>query len=324
MARPGLFASLRPRALAWPAALLAALAGRDASATACAGPEVRSDAHVAGRWSPAIASLRDELRALRDIDTCGRVSLFGAADAVVVEVALPDGRAATRRVERPEELVAAVGSLLVLPPAPLAPAASPAASPAAPPAALPPVTLPAPAADRPAAALPPARPPTRFEGGLALGVRLSQGYFFGPGLAAFSNLSSGSWLLSAHFRSTFFEVLTTNNPSKFSARSAALSAQLGRRLRSSAVDVDFLAGPALVIEREEQRRPGPNELARDSDVRLVGVVRLVQREASFFGTLDAEISPMRLLGEPHQPNPNLPPLPSWSAGFAVGFMRGLF
>ena len=91
-------------------AIAGALGARPALAAdrPCSPMAVDADARVRSLWPAAAEHVREAFDARDDIDTCARVRLrIGAASdaAIVVEVILPDGRAASRAVARREDVV---------------------------------------------------------------------------------------------------------------------------------------------------------------------------------------------------------------------------
>jgi hypothetical protein len=324
--RRGLLAA--PLALAW--ALTAAHAAASSGPAPCVGPEVEADGHVGPRWAAAVGSLRGALRALSDIDTCGKIAIFSAGEHVVVQVTLRDGRSTARRVEGPDELVATVGSLMLLPPAttqgaaaPSAPASSGSAAPAQ-------ASSSPPSAGTPpgAGGPPPAARRLSLEVGAGLAVRLTGSpNYVGPGGAAHAQLVGESWLLGAGFRGSAVEVLLHDNPKGYDVQAAAISVFVGRRATLGPVSLDAAAGPELLFEGQDFD-PGGQEGRYEAthDYRVVGLMR-VQRAASRvgpFGQLDADLSPRRSLGHHRHPDRSLPELSAWSVGVSLGVTGALF
>lgn len=296
-----------------------------AAAEQCAGPSISSDAHVPAAFGPAVKSLREELRPIGDVDTCGKVSILGAGDAVVVHVVLRDGRTTFRRVARSQELSATVASLLLLPRG-VDPEHREVEGPDAPPA----------PAEPPAPALQPIAAAARIglEGGGGLGGRLAQGSYVGLGAVAFGHVLVNDWLLGLHFRASLREVLASDNPSGFHLQTAAFAAHAGRRFSPSPVSIDVAGGPSLVFESQDldRRRQEADHPAREGasatsqDVRLGGLVRVSTDSRPFrlFGVLDGDISPSRAFGTPRRPIAQLPALPAWSVGFSLGVIGAAF
>jgi hypothetical protein len=313
---------MRPPAIPFALTLAAALLAAPARAgTGCTGPEVRSDGRVPPGFARALAALGDELRAVGDVDSCGVVTVFGAGDAVLVQVTLGDGRGVTRRVVRPDELSATVASLLVAPPKTqddpvvrLPTTAAPATSS--------PHDLPPP----PPAQAPIPREPARIEIGGGLSGRMSGAHYLGAGLGAFGQVALGRILLGATFRASPFEVRADDNPRGFHLSTSSLAAMAGRRTRIGPVQADWLGGPALVVEHEERHEADGSEISAGSvDVRLAAQARFAPPGSGFrlYGAVDGEVSPGRFFGESNRPDRRLPPLPTWSLGLSVGVTGGL-
>lgn len=108
--------------------------------------------------------------------------------------------------------------------------------------------------------------------------------------------------------------------------SGAIGVELGHRWNIAPVSCDALIGPSVVLESQEAYGPPsvPTEGIEGSalDGRLNLKLRASAPSSSrlrVYAAGDVEVSPHRLL-RPKQLNPDLPPLPSWSTGLAVGVM----
>ena len=98
-------------------ALAAATGARPALAAEgrCAALSVQADERVRMLWPDLADGAREALEARDDVDPCARVALSRAGAAIRVEVALPDGRLASRVVSGPEDVVPTLEALLLVP-----------------------------------------------------------------------------------------------------------------------------------------------------------------------------------------------------------------
>jgi hypothetical protein len=112
-------AMMRDPAVSFPILLLGSLlAGRPAFAEVgpCSSIAIEADPATDARWPGFLADLRARFDACEGIDRCARVTLsVRDASSIVVEVALPDGRSATRSVARREDVGPTLEALLLVP-----------------------------------------------------------------------------------------------------------------------------------------------------------------------------------------------------------------
>src|SRR5262245_2661156 len=108
--------------------------GALAAERACPGMTIETDASFRSHWPDLLARIESELPARADVDACARVGLRAEGDAVIeVSVALPDGRAASRRLTEGDDVIPTLQALLLVPdPSPPTPAAVSPPTPTAP------------------------------------------------------------------------------------------------------------------------------------------------------------------------------------------------
>ena len=93
----------------WPLLAVVAAAPAAAAERPCPVLAVEADPGVQTRWPDLAARIRAAFGGRDDIDACGHVRL-GLRDASIeVTVALPDGRSASRVLERPDDVRTDVG-----------------------------------------------------------------------------------------------------------------------------------------------------------------------------------------------------------------------
>jgi hypothetical protein len=253
-----------------------------------------------------------------DLDRCAAIRLEPSGEEVSLRVSLRDGRRAARRVAEPERLLEAVEALLILP---SAPASEPPPSKAD----RPPVVD----VERPsfagAAAAANAIKPAHLELGLGAAGRIAGAAapYGGAGFASFAQLSHRALVVDVTARYDIVDdTITQPSPSGFSMQTIGLGVGIGYRLESGAIDFDTVAGPQIIIEMQDAEGVFDGLGGRASDLRFDLLLRLsVPRQARtrFFAAADAEASPIRMR-KAQSMNANLPALPSWSSGIAVGIM----
>lgn len=323
------------------AALVATLAGFCPHAAlalerSCPGMTIEPDAGFRARFPDLLERIQNEFMARVDLDACARVELGLAGDAITVSVTLPDGRAASRSVNRREDVAPTLQALLLVPdrPAP-APAAAAAAAAAAP------AMLPAPprrakVAERPS---PPDRDaPTPSTAARSLGIELSvitgarvgDGQV-GYGVGALSFLEVHGWLLGFEGRADGYRALVGGDPQT----ALELAILTGRRFDFDSVALDLTAGPAVamkglavshteVMQVSESGSGTPPPPPPRSDPSSGPVPRLLlgarfgffPRSAfrTFVG-IDGEVGPGRVADDA---GPSSARLPTYSVGLALG------
>lgn len=310
-------------------AMLAGIAGsnRVLAAERCAAPAVEADADVGARWPHLSERVRGALDGRGDVDACARVTIGLALAGIVVVVALPDGRQASRVVSRAEDVVPTLEALLLLPgsaaPAPEAAPVRP-AKPADPQ----PVVAPSPApvlSARPATKAEPVR--LRLEFSLVTGGRAGDGQV-GFNLGALTLFDVAGWLVGFEAAASAYQRVS-GDPG-----GAALAAAIvgGRRIRFNDVTVDLIAGPALamrgighsvVVARMADGSGTPPPAVDDGPwARLLCGARVNFRARSVvrpFAGLDGEIA----LGRQSADGPaGEARLPAWTVGAVAGMTVG--
>jgi hypothetical protein len=306
---------------------------------ACASLAIESDAALRERWPDLIPRIRDDLRAADDLDACARVSLSLRADAAIgVTVALPDGRAASRTVQRLDDVSPTLQALLLVPEPTYAESA-------------PTATRILPKASRRTETRTPARTPARptAEGrdalgsastnsdtGLGIELSVVTGARIGDGQASFglgavSFLDFSGWLLGFGGRVDGYRTLS-GGPSDAALELGVL---LGKRLRFPTVTLDVVAGPGIAIKGEmsgrqvlavqmpaERTAEPPPESSSGPVPRLLAGARLGFSPHSILRTfvgIEAAFGPARAEGSP---SPDSPSLPNWTLGLALGATLG--
>jgi hypothetical protein len=195
----------------------------------CTPMTVETDARVAARWPDLQEQVRQAFEARANIDTCARVEVTMTNAAIAVAVVLPDGRAASRRVSRQEDVLPTLQALLVMPadqrpevPAPTILTATSRESPAG---------LPAPVSGR-----------LGIELSALAGVRAGDGQM-GGGLGVLTFVDLTGWLVGFAGRADFYEELEGGPP----AGALVLAILGGRRFRSGTLALDVAGGPAVAM-----------------------------------------------------------------------------
>ena len=301
---------------------------------ACSAANVASNDALRGQWPDLVPRVRDEVLSRHDVDACARISLGLEPDTTIrIEVALPDGRSASRAGLRQEDVIPVLQALLLVPeradassaPASSTKAGSPLRSPA-----------PRPATDDPNGS---STSPTARAAGFGVELSVIGGGRFGDGqvsygLGAQSFLAIGGWLVGFEGRADRYHELSGAQPEP----ALELGALAGRRLRFEGVTLDLAAGPGFAIKgamadtqevvAADGTLPGqipppppPEELSSGAVPRLLASVRLgfsphsVLR--SFIG-VDGTFGPARADGA----SPNSPALPRWTMGLTLGATVG--
>ena len=312
---------------------------------------VEADASVGAQWRGIVDDLRAVLHGRDDLDRGARVRLAARHGSVEVQVVLPDGRYAERSIRRREDVVPTIEGLLLVP-QPSAPTATPAAAAVAPEAqdvplaATPespvgPASQPAPEvrpdrglADRDAMPHVPADRPERLriELSVVTGARIGADRQGSVGIGAMSFLDISGWLLGFEGRADRYQTLdptapgTGKPPSGASGGALELSVLGGRRLRFGSTSLDLVAGPAAALQGTttfQTQSPGTgngvSESSSSTAPRLVLGARLnfgARSTVRWFVGLDGELGPDRA------DNTDVPHLPIWTAGLALGATLG--
>ena len=285
-------------------------------------PHVHLELAGKSEWEAEVPALRARLTALGHVDACARVTIRAEATGVSVNVK-SDSHPATRHLTEPSELVRTVEALVVLP-APID-AVDDA-----------PLVDALPAAPRPAERQQPAPPPvhpvfaSHIEFAAAASARVGGNPLMaGAGIAAFAGLVEGNWLVGVDARWEFADgYVSAAPPSGFSMDSGAIGVAVGHRSRIGAFACDALVGPTLVLESQEAFGSTPEASdgigASALDARLDLTLRATGPTSSrvrMSAAGDIKVSPHRVLHPKHL-DPELPPLPAWTSGLAVGVAWG--
>jgi hypothetical protein len=278
----------------------------------CLSPRIHLELDDRPEWEAEIPALRARLQALQHVDACAHVTIRTEANGVVVNVT-SGGRSATRFVTDPHELVRTVEALVVLPPSLDEPVVAPAESP-----------------PREAPSAPPAAVTTHMELAAGASVRLGGSPLtIGGGVAGSAGLVDRGWLLGVSARWELVDdLLSVPEPSGFSMGSGAIGVEVGHRWRIGEFDADALIGPTVALESQEAfgSASNSNEGIGGSalDARLNLKVRASSPASSrlrVYAAGDVEVSPRRIVHK-KQLDPELPPLPFWTSGLAVGVLWG--
>jgi hypothetical protein len=287
---------------------------------------VQIESGLAERWSASIAQLCEELPTMNDADPSVRLHIAPDGDALILQVALVDGRSASRRVRTPEELAFTVEALTALPLTPSAAAASreaPAAeSPTAHVLANPPASDPKPSAV-PAVVSP---APLSVElGVLATGRVARAPTYLSPGFAGFAGVRIRDWLMELTLRWDLLQVMVGQTPPPdFEMESLGAGFSVGKRaFAAPGLGLDVGGSALLLAEKQSFAHHGVASAPEVSDVEpdirvgLFSRLSLGQSAWHWAVSLDAEVSPLRLR-RARRIEPDAPTLPTWSVGLGLG------
>jgi hypothetical protein len=328
-----------------PGLVLAALAASPALAAdgPCPRMIVAANAEVRALWPEVNEHVHEAFDARDDIDRCARVELSRRSEWIDVEVALPDGRIASRLGLRQQDVVPTLAALLLVPerqaqaPEPQAAEGAlelPQPSAAASPQPVPPriARLEAALRDSPERlkSVQPEPEHVRFEFSLATGARVGDGHAV-LGLGVLSFLDILGWLVGFEGKAESYARIADGR----SASALALAVLGGRRLRFGTVALDLIAGPRLALFGSSSTNfvksadaaavaPPPEPMSTDGFVprMLVGAHLSFSTDAvvrSFVG-VDGEFGTAHAVGDD---SPGVPHrLPSWTLGLALGATAG--
>ncbi|MBX3225743.1 MAG: hypothetical protein KIT84_30800 [Labilithrix sp.] len=302
--------------------------------TICAEPDVTMEGQPGDKWRDAVAVVCADLGALKDRDPTATVRLVAAGDDLVVEVTLADGRTALRRVREPLALRRVLEALLSLPPTPT-PTPTP-TQPAPADLAKPPPEVhenesgstapvlsgdrqppPPPVAERPTPP-PVARTTPTAELSVSTAGRAGGGaWSVAP--TAEASLLFGHWQLGLSARWDVVQHMNARRAEDFEMESLAVGLAVARRIDLGRVDLDVGFSPRLVVETQSHEIDDDDETESATDVRAAAFGRFSFGRGALrpFLAVDAELSPARVRRKIHLA-PELPPLPPWSAGLALG------
>ena len=296
----------------------------------CEGLRLHVEGAVAPRWQTAIDHACAELSSLPGTDPTAEVRLRARDRDLTVVVTLADGRSATRHLRSPTELRGALEALLVVPPEARPAASDPAlvaaaASPAAPPEgwSSSPNDIPPAAPAEAATGLSAAEPTLGVELGAGLGGRVAARGYLSAALDGLAQVRIGSWLFGAVFRWDFIGQKSAPLVKVFEMESVGAGLAVGRRFPLGFGSLDAGVSPRLVVETQSYENDSGEHSMSASDARLGAYARLALGKSSLRPViaLDGELSPARLR-RVVQLDPNLPPLPSWSAGLSAAVVWG--
>ncbi len=303
----------------------------------CAPAPIDTDALVRAQWPDLPERIQGVLAGRRDVDTCARIKIRVQQAVFVVEVALPDGRSASRSVARTEDVVATLEALLLLPLPEARPpeaepvrAADPGARATARQAELRPVDrdrTPVVSAGSQRAA-PEARGWFRLEFSLAAGARIGDGQV-GGGFGARTSFDLLGWLVGFEGATQRYGAMDGNA----GAAALELAVLAGRRFRFGDTALDLTAGPALAMRgfggtvtvMAETGSPPTRVVmpgADDLSKRLVCGARVTFRARSvvrIFAGVEGDVA----FGRSTTAVPaGEGPLPSWTFGLVLGTTVG--
>jgi hypothetical protein len=300
-----------------------------AAARACPVLAVEADDAVLDRWPELIDRVHDAFDERDDIDRCARVDLATRGDSVSVGVHLPDGRSTSRSVSEEGDVLSTLEALLLVPedrksqalPEP-APAPSPPRAPTFV-ANAPPV---GPERESPLGAPRAESGGFRIEFSLLTGARMGDGQS-SVGLGGVTFLEVGGWLVGFTGRADRYQEIGGN------ASWPALELGLlgGRRFPFGSVSLDLTAGIAGAMQGtntvETQAAPDAPTVSRTSSSTLPRALlgtRLTfgaRNAVRFLVNLEGTAGPAR---DPSAEftDDEIPPLPVWTVGLALGATVG--
>jgi hypothetical protein len=308
----------------------------DAAERDCPGMTVQPDAGFRARFPDLLARIQSELAGRADVDACASVGLQLEGDQVItMSVTLPDGRAASRTVTRPDDVIPTLQALLLVPSQPTSERAAAAPAKRSPPQRHPVATDPTPT-DRDVVPTNRAVRRLGFELSLITGARIGDGQV-AAGAGALSFLELHSWLLGFEGRADSYRALAGGDPET----ALELAVLAGRRFDLGSVALDFTAGPAVAMKglafsqsesvRVDQMASGQPPVAppaRHADPssgpvpRLLLGARLGFSPRSLFRTfvgIDGEVGPARVADDAPASSARLP---GFSLGLALGATVG--
>lgn len=327
------------------AGLVAAMGTRAAFAvepSGCAPLVVDADAGVRDRWPDLPTQIQSAFEVRADIDTCARIDLAMAHSAILLRIALPDGRTASRLVSRTEDVLPALEALLLLP------LDGAAASGQLPDEATPPsdarVNAVTPATHGEIAlsqrivqhsAPVPAGVPSRLgvDLSLAAGARVGDGHM-GVGLDLVSFLEVGHWLLGFQGQLNLYQPVGAGDlqqPMVDGARAVALELGIlgGHRFPCHSGTLDLAVGPALALHATTssmtQQAPAGTAVTQTTSSDG-GLPRAVASSRFSFGHRSSLRTFVEADGEIGRTGTSAltgaPRLPAWTVGLAFGVVVG--
>lgn len=274
-----------------------------------------TEGELAEKWRDALAVACVDLAAMKDRDATAAIRLVPSGDDVILEVTLADGRSALRRVREPLALRSVLEALVALPPT-RAPAPPPPPREESRPPPPPPSPLREPDVDRPSPSVTKASPTAELS--LSLAGRAGGG---ARSLAptADASLLFGHWQLGLSARWDVAQEMSAPRADDFEMESLAAGLVVARRMELGRFDLDVGFSPRLVVETQSHEIDDDDQTGTATDVRAAVFTRLSYGRGPLrpFATLDGELSPARVRRKIFLA-PELPALPAWSAGLALG------
>jgi hypothetical protein len=132
----------------------------------------------------------------------------------------------------------------------------------------------------------------------------------------------GPWVVETTARWDLFDAPLGATAAGFGMQTFAVGAAIGPRLDTRSIEATLTLGPEAVVEDQEADGPGEGLGGSTADVRLDAALTIASRsEAALrpFGRLDVDASPARVR-RARRLDAELPALPAWSAGVAVGLL----
>ncbi len=283
----------------------------------CNGVRIRIEDSVETSWHQALRDACRQLGSEGNLDASADVHVDQLGDQLLIDVDLPDGRHAERRIGRERELGPTLEALLALPPQearrpkpmPVAPVRADHA----------PVN-----ADQTPVNVSPQPPASAFHLAVGGGVstRLAGSIPYGAiGPVGFASFRSGRWLLDLAMRWEAVDGPIGDDHVPVEMQTVAVTFSIDRRVLQDGLTLDVGAGPSLVVETQSMNVDAVEKGGSETDVRIATHARLGVGEGALkwvFG-LDGELAPSRLLRS-RRVDESLPPLPAWSAGLLIGAM----
>jgi len=294
------------------------------------------DRLVSARWPDLPRRISGALDGRPEVDGCARLAIrldprTVGSTAILLEVVLRDGRAASRSVARAEDVIPTLEALLLLPEADgRATDAEPVAATAEP------VRVTAPASGRASvtvelAAVPlaPLRQPGRLgiEFSVLAGARVGDGQT-GVGVGALTFFDVRGWLLG-------FEGAADDYQGRDGGPASSvleLAVLVGRRFRLGSVALDLTAGPAVAMNgfgRKVAVMAGTGASAGAAPSESGGLHRRLVCGARLSFRMGAVVRPfvglegqLALESSPVTVSPVEARLPAWTAGLVVGATLG--
>jgi hypothetical protein len=305
--------------------LAVSIASLSGGGAACADDNRCDEAriHVASdvqpRWRAAIDRACAALAALPGVDPSARVRIVRIDRDLGVDVALADGRYASRRVVTPEALLATLEAVLVVPlsdPPPVVaeerqPERAPSDS----------NTSTWPRTEERAAPLQSSTAESNLavELGGGLGGRVAAHGYLSAAPAGFAEIRVGSWLLGTLIRWDVIGSKSAPFVDVFEMETVVVGFLVAKRVGLGFGTIDAGLSPRLAVETQTFESGAGEQTLGATDVRLGTFARLAFGKSALrpIVEIDADLSPSRLR-RVVQLDPRLPELPSWSAGLSAG------